>query len=366
MRSRKPIYFIIIVVMLIGINTAANQFSSPYKLPLGELTGSTGFQVILRSSLDDNFKLNLPEISQNLDLKYVVNLQDYFVELSADAFGVWGASPFVREPSLEATFSIKEALVGFDTKYGTVMIGKYAPLLPVSPNDYRYFGLLFGNPNLPIDVVSLYNQKQKNDYEISVGYLNFARGSDYYGQANVDLFLAARTGIDLSKDNYELAISPSFLVSDVVGSYGFGLPFRFIFSDHIFEGDIAAYKLTETDLLEEGLYPAFIIKYFVPNLQITLEGAYVHPRFLPYTGNMANFGGRLSWETGSAGAKIDWGLERFALGARYAKRQNRDDVFAFSVKYLTMPSPFNPAEFILTNEGNQLRFDIRTGLSFYF
>ena len=358
-----------LLLFLVTFGIQANKSPTESSQFPGELQGSLGFQMAMGFPINNDFVLHAPKLSQNLELNYHFQKEFYFVELTAAAFGVFGANPYVNLPSVSNTLALKEAFVGFLSPYGLLFVGRYAPLMPVSEDDYRVFNLLFGNPNLPLDAISLYNETSRLEYELTLGYLSFAENPSFKGGTAVDFFLAGRVALDIKTAILRFQLSPGLLLSDLVDSYGVCLPFRLNIKQHQLEGELAGYNLTGTTLLVPGFYPASIIKYTnlaLPNL--SCEGAYIHKNFLPYTGNMANFGGSLNWDTGTLGFKISLDLEKYLLGMKIALSKKAKEVTTttFSLAYKKLPQPLTPIMFSLTKENEKLRGDIKTGLSFYF
>ncbi len=359
----------VLLLLLVTFGIQANKGLTGDRLFPGELQGSLGFQMALGLPLDNNFALQAPKLSQNLELSYHFQKESFFVELRTAAFGVFGANPYVNLPSLTDTLALKEAFVGFLSPYGLLFVGRYVPLMPVSEEDYRVYNLLFGNPNLPLDAISLYNETSKLEYELTLGYLSFVEDPSFKGGTDVDFFLAARLAFEIKTANLRWQLSPSLLLSDLVDSYGVCLPFRLSKKQHQLEGEIAGYNLTGTTLITPGFYPALVIKYTtlaLPNL--SCEGAYIHKSFLPYTGNMSNFGGSLNWETGTLGFKINLNLDKFLLSIKVAKSKKDKEVTTttFSCAFTKMPKPFTPILLSLTKRNDQFRCAMKTGLIFYF
>lgn len=357
------------MLLLVTFGIQANRAPTESSQFPGKLQGSLGFQMTLGLPLNNNFVLHAPKLSQNLELNYHFQKELYFVELTAAAFGVFGANPYVNLPSIIDTLAFREAFVGFLCPYGLLFVGRYVPLMPVSEDDYRVFNLLFGNPNLPLDAISLYNETSKLEYELTLGYLSFAENLSSEGGTAADFFLATRVALDIKTANFRFQLSPGLLLSDLVDSYGVCLPFRLNIKQHQLEGEIAGYNLTGTTLLVPGFYPASIIKYTnlaLPNL--SCEGAYIHKNFLPYTGNMANFGGSLIWDTGTLGFKISLDLEKYLLSMKISLSKKAKEVktTTFTLAYKKLPQPFTPIWLSLIKENEKLRGDIKTGLAFSF
>ncbi len=365
--NRFCFYIILIITLISVVSWAENEINYSLKAN-NELTGLMEFVATLGSPLNsDKVPLVLPEIRQKLELNYHAQLGNFLIDIAAEGIGVWGASPYVLEPDISTNFKIKETLVTFHSAWGLVMVGRYAALLPVSKDDYRYFGLLFGNSSTPIDAISLYNITKGYEYEVVFGYLNYARGKEYFGQADVDFFLAARLGWQFATDNFSLATSPSILLSDVVDSYGLGLPFRLKIANNLVEGEFAGYKMVGSSLIPEGFYPAMVLKYQLPwNADISIEAAYIHRYFLPYTGNMTNFGGSLGWQTGVYGLKTSWGYSKYSGNIKYQKDFDNVPTLSTTVSYNALPKPMLPLAVTLTNEQSKLRLEATTGLVFYF
>lgn len=344
-------------------------YSSAYALeyPLGtsKLSGVMNFRIFTGAPIDEDFTFSPPEISHSLKLRYISQIDRYLVEINTSSFGIFGASPYVNLPNIKEGFTVDEAFVNILTDYGSVMIGRYAPFMPVSPDDYRTDGLLFGNPSLPVDVISLYSETPDFEYELALGYLNYTRQSAL-NSPSADMFIAARFGFDYLISSSRIRLSPSVLFSDLGQSFGFSLPFQASKENQVLEGEVALYNLLGTELLKEGIYPGVILSYRSKRSPVTVEVAHISQGFLPYLGNLANFGGNSNWNTGSSGVKATLQLKNYTYSIKLEKRQENSIIYLFTLEKRNLPKHFSPVKISLGIQDRQAFFSLQTGLLFNF
>jgi len=326
--------------------------------------GNMSFTASSGMPIDEDFAVTPPEIWQNLSITYQAQRDKFLMEVRASSYGVFGATPYLSLPDINFNFSIDEAYLGILTKYGTIMLGRYAPLMPVSPDDYRTDGLLFGNESLAIDAVSVYNQTEDLEYEWVLGYLSYSRGSAT-GKPSADLFAAARLGFDYQLESVRLSFSPGVLLSDLGESLGVGVPFRLERVGHVLTGEVALYALFGSSVLKEGLFPAAVVRYHPNGSPIEVEVAYIAQNFLPYLGNFANFGGTLDWSTGSSGIQLKLVLQNYICSLKFEQTPPDSRGVFFDIRR-HLPQPFSPLSGGLGVKDRKGFISLKTGLTFSF
>lgn len=191
---------------------------------------------------------------------------------------------------------------------GVWTVGRQALLLPHAPDDYRRFGLLVGNPSLSFDGVSWYRTVGRTEYEAAAALLNVVRDGQTGTLSEADLFLALRAAGTRAGKVWQLEYAPTMVVSDVVDSTGWSLPFRLRSSEHLIEGEVARYNLTGTSLLPTGWKSAWILRYqplrslLVPLRSVEVADVDLH--FIPHLANFAGRKGRLGWGPGERGISV--------------------------------------------------------------
>lgn len=276
----------------------------------GRLHGSLHWSTTLRYGPDQEGlpRLGVPEIRQRLELNYSRFLSDYQVEIRGGAEGVWGASPFNREADFAGSLHLDEAFVMGVGPSGVWTVGRQAFLLPHASDDYRRLGLLVGNPSISLDGVSWYRTVGRTEYEAAAALLNVVRDGQTGALSEADVFLALRAAGTRAGKVWQLEYAPTLVVSDVVASTGWSLPFRLRSSEHLIEGEVARYDLTGTSLLPTGWKTAWLLRYqphrSLPVPLRSVEVADVDLHFIPHLANFADRKGRLDWRPGERGVNV--------------------------------------------------------------
>ncbi|HEX6971340.1 MAG TPA: hypothetical protein VF234_03910 [Limnochordia bacterium] len=323
-------------------------------------------------------RLTVPEVEQRLELQYVYTSDAYQVQLRAGSRGVWGASPYNAEPRF-GPLSLDEAFAMIRSGSGLWSVGRHFMLLPYGPDDFRALSLLVGNPSVSLDGLSWYRPFGAVALEGAVALLHADRDPNTGRLEAADGFAALRLSGQTHGVGWELSYAPTLLVSDVVDSRGWGLPFRFQTVAHRVEGAVASYFMTGSSQLPTGWESGWLVRYVplrtLPLPLLHIEVARIGLDFVPYLGNFADRGGMLEWKPGESGAMVRfapaWG--DVEIGWKRSERRLSPEALAVDRSLLlTWYLPWRPppitgaALSLIRREGSgwEARFALDAGVRF--